>query len=207
MGFALMPITEGCSFSSKKTSSWKAENVQLRDYKKDLVPGLVNVPDRTMCEKTEKHLLGKLKALGNNAICAFEEFEPKVFDNMAEEAALEKLKSESVDAVLTVVLLDKQNERRYEPGNIYYSPYGYYYSRFWGYRHTLFLRIQEPGYYVSNTKYFWESNLYDMASQQSVFSVQTQSFNPDCADILGNEYAKLIIKNMMKHHVLQEQWK
>lgn len=198
-----MLIAAGCSSSSRITSSWKAENVQPREYKKVLVLGLMNVPDRTMREKMEMHLVGELKALGYNAVCACEEFGPKAFDNMTEEAAVDELKNEGIDAVLTVVLLDKQKERRYEPGNIYYSPYGYYYNRFWGYRRTLFLRIHEPGYYVSDTKYFWESNLYEMPGQQLVYSVQTQSFNPDNADMLGNEYAKLIIKNMVKHNVLK----
>lgn len=207
IGFALLMIGAGCTSSSKITSSWKAENVQPKAYNKVMVLGLMNVPDRIIREKMEQYIVGDLKALGYNAVCACEEFGPKAFNNMAEEAAIDKLKNEGIDAVLTVVLLDKEKERKYVPGNIYYSPYRHYYNRFWGYRSTLYFRIHEPGYYVSNTKYFWESNLYDMATQQLVYSVQTQSFNPDNADILGNEYAKLIIKNMMKHNVLQQQGK
>lgn len=205
MGFAFLIIVAGCNPTSKITSSWKAENVQPKDYNKILVLGLMNVPDRTIREKMEEHLAGDLKTLGYNAVCACEVFDPKAFNDMTEEAAINKLKNQGIDAVLTVVLLDKQKERKYVPGNIYYSPYGYYYNRFWGYRSTLYHRIYEPGYYVSDTKYFWESNLYDMASQQLVYSVQTQSFSPDNADILGHEYAKLIVKDIVKHNVLQQQ--
>jgi hypothetical protein len=165
----------------------------------------MNVADRTIREKMEEHLAEDLNTLGYNAVCACEVFDPKAFNDMTEEAAISKLKNQGIDAVLTVVLLDKQKERKYVPGNIHYSPYGYYYNRFWGYRSTLYHRIYEPGYYVSDTKYFWESNLYDMASQQLVYSVQTQSFSPDNADILGHEYAKLIVKDIVKHKVLQQQ--
>jgi hypothetical protein len=205
IGFILLIIVAGCTPTSKITSSWKAESVQPKYYNKILVLGLMNVPDRTIREKMEEHLAGDLKTLGYNAVCACEAFDPKAFNDMTEEAAINKLKNQGIDAVLTVVLLDKQKERKYVPGNIYYSPYGYYYNRFWGYRSTLYHRIYEPGYYVSDTKYFWESNLYDMASQQLVYSVQTQSFSPDNADILGHEYAKLIVKDIVKHNVLQQQ--
>ncbi|HEY5369790.1 MAG TPA: hypothetical protein VIJ75_12450 [Hanamia sp.] len=205
IGFALLIMTIGCTSTSKITSSWKAENVQPGNYNKILVLGLMNVPDRTIREKMEEHLVGDLKMLGYNAICACEEFNPKAFDNMTEEAAIHELKNSGVDAVLTIVLLDKQKERKYVAGSIFYSPYGYYYDHFWGYGSTLYRRIYTPGYYVSDTKYFWESNLYDMATQQLVYSVQTQSFNPDNADALGQEYSKLIIKNMTKQNVLQQQ--
>lgn len=204
IGFALLIMALGCTSTSKITSSWKAENVQPKNYQKILVLGLMNIPDRTIREKMEEHLAGNLKTLGYNAVCACEEFDPKAFNNMTEEAAINKLKNQGIDAVLTVVLLDKQRERKYVAGNVYYSPFGYYYNHFWRYRGVLYHRIYEPGYYVSNTKYFWESNLYDMATQQLVYSVQTQSFNPDNADMLGHEYGNLIIKNMLNHNVLQQ---
>ena len=76
------------------------------------------------------------------------------------------------------------------PGNIYYSPYGYYYNRFWGYRTVLSRRIYEPGYYITDTKYFWESNLYDMSTQKLVYSVQTQSFDPANSESMGHEYGQ-----------------
>lgn len=86
---------------------------------------------------------------------------------------------------------------------MYYSPYGYYYNRFWGYYGTLNRRIYEPGYYVTDTKYFWESNFYDMSTRKLVYSVQTQSFDPANSESLGHEYGELIVKNMVKENVLQ----
>jgi hypothetical protein len=121
---------------------------------------------------------------------------------MEEEAAIDKLKSSGVDAVITIVLLDKKKESKYVPGNMYYSPYGYYYNRFWGYRGVLYRRIYEPGYYVTDTRYFWESNLYDMSTQQLLYSAQTQSFDPSSSASLGHEYGKMIVQDMVKKNVL-----
>jgi len=200
--FILLLLATGCN-SSKITSSWKAADTAPLHYSKIMVLGLIKENDRAIQEKMENHFVGDLKDLGYNAVSSLQEYGPKAFDQLTEEAALNKLKNSGVDAVLTIVLLDKQKERKYVPGNMYYSPYNHSYNRFWGYRSTLYMRIYEPGYYVTDTKYFWESNFYDMATQKLVYSVQTQSFDPSSAESLGHDYGQLIVKNMVKHNVLQ----
>jgi hypothetical protein len=201
ISIVLMLISIGCS-TSKITTSWKAEGMDTRNYKKIMVPGLIKENDRTIKQDMENHFVGDLKEMGYDAISSLQEYGPKAFDNMTEEAAIAKLKTSGVDAVLTIVLLDKEKERKYIPGHIVYSPYGYYYNRFWGYRTTLYNRIYEPGYYVTDTKYFWESNLYDMADQKLVYSVQTQSFDPASSESMGHDYGRKIVKNMEKENVL-----
>lgn len=204
ISFALLLMAAGCT-TSKITTSWKAENTVPQKYNKILVLGLIREADRTLQENMENHFVGDLKELGYNVVSSLKEYGPKAFDKMDEEAALSKLKNSGVDAVITIVLLDKEKERKYVPGNMYYSPYGYYYNRFWGYRSTLYHRIYEPEYYVTNTKYFWESNLYDMSTQKLVYSVQTQSFDPVNSESMGHEYGQMIVKNMVKQNVLQNQ--
>ena len=200
----LLLIVAGCT-TSKITTSWKAENTVPQKYNKILVLGLIREADRTIQEKMENHFVGDLKELGYNAISSMQEYGPKAFDKMDEEAALSKLKNSGVNAVITIVLLDKEKERKYIPGNMSYSPYSYYYNHFWGYRTTLYNRIYEPGYYVTDTKYFWESNLYDMSTQKLVYSVQTQSFDPANSESMGHEYGLMIVKNMVKQNVLKQQ--
>jgi hypothetical protein len=197
-------ITAGCK-SSKITSSWKAEDAEVRKYNKILVLGLTRESDRSIQENMENHLAADLKEFGYNAVSSLQEYGPKVFDKMDEEAAIEKLTDSGVDAVITIVLLDKKKERRYVPGTMYYSPYGYYYNRFWGYRLVLSRRIYETGYYVTDTRYFWESNLYDMKTQKLIYSVQTRSFEPANQESMAHDYGTLIVKNMVREKVLQNQ--
>jgi len=198
---ALLLIAAGCS-TSKITSSWKADNAIVPKYNKVLVLALIRENDRSIQENMENHLVGDLKELGYNAVSSLREYGPKAFGQMDEEAAIDKLKNSGVDAVITIVLLDKKKESRYVPGDLYFSPYGYYYNRFWGYRTVLYRRIYEPGYYVTDTKYFWESNLYDMSTQKLVYSVQTRSFDPASSESLGHEYGRMIVKNMLKENIL-----
>ena len=117
---------------------------------------------------------------------------------------LDKLQNSGFDAVITIVLLDKQKERYYVPGRLNYSPYAGYYHHFWGYYTTIYDRVYAHGYYVTNTKYFWESNLFDVASKELIYSVQTESFDPASSESLAHEYGKLIVKDMVKNQALNK---
>ena len=196
-------LLSGCS-TSRITSSWKGEHITAKKYNKIMVLGLIRETDRSIQENMENHLVGDLQALGYMAVSSLKEYGPKVFDTIDEEDAVMKLKNSGIDAVLTIVLLDKSKERKYVPGNLYYSPYGYYYNRFWGYRIALSHRIYETAYYETDTRYFWESNLYDMETQKLVYSVQTESFDPASSESMGHEYGQLIVKDMVKNNVLQK---
>ncbi|MFM6995172.1 MAG: hypothetical protein ACKOWO_08675 [Sediminibacterium sp.] len=67
----------------------------------------------------------------------------------------------------------------------------------------MYERIYSPGYYQTQTKYFWESNIYNLKTKQFVYSVQTESFDPDEASALAHRYGKVIINDMKQKNVLQ----
>lgn len=151
----------------------------------------------------ENHLANDLKERGYKVVSAIQEYGPKSFENIKEEEALAKLKNSNIDAVLTIVMLNKERERRYVPGNIYYSPYFIHHGSFWGYYSTVYSRIYDPGYYTEQTNYFWESNFYELSKNALLYSVQTKSFDPSSAESLGHEYGKLIINDMINKGLIK----
>ena len=58
--------------------------------------------------------------------------------------------------------------------------------------------------FVTNTKYFWESNFYEMESKELLYSVQTKSFNPVSTESLAHEYGKMIVNNMEKKGIINK---
>ncbi|QEC69191.1 hypothetical protein FRZ67_18430 [Panacibacter ginsenosidivorans] len=187
--------------NTRITSSWKAPASTPVKYKKILVIAL-SQPDNSLKEKMEQHLVGDLKSHAIDAISAYQQYGPKEFDKMNEEGFVEQIKNTGTDAIMTIVLLDKSKERNYVPNHIIYTPYAIYYDRFWGYYTTIYGRVYTPGYYVTNTEYFWESNLYDATTKHLVYSVQTKSFNPDNSESLAHEYGQLIVSDMVKKEVI-----
>ena len=201
----MVSVLIACS-STRITNSWSADNINQNSYKKILVLGLINEPDRMIREEMEGHLVSDLLNLGYDAVCSCDEFGPKSFERMGEKDALVRLNNSGIDAVLTVVLLDKEKERYYVPGRVYYSPYSIYHNRFWGYYTTMYERVYAPGYYSTNTRYFWESNFYDLKKgQELLYSVQSQSFDPESARSLGHEYGLMVVNDMVKKNLLSKQ--
>ena len=193
-----------CSTSSRITASWKEPASTPVSYNKILVIAL-SQPDNSLKEQMEKHMMGDLQSQGIQAISAYQQYGPKTFEGLSEQTALEKIQNTGVDAILTIVLLDKLKERNYLPGHITFTPYAAYYNQFWGYYSTLHAHVYSSDYYVIDTEYFWESNLYDASSKKLVYSVQTKSFNPDNSQALAHEYGELIIHNMVQQRVIAKQ--
>ena len=204
LGFIGLLLMSSCS-SSRITSSWSAAGSAPKKFNKVLVLGLIRDQDRSICTYMEQHMVDDLKALGYNASSAQAEFGPKAFENMCEKDAVDKIRQAGADAVITIVLLDKSKEQYYVPAQRENLPRSVYYRRFGGYYTTVFDRIYSPGYYVTDTRYFWESNLYDMGTKDLLYSVQTESFDPNSSESLGHEYGKLIVENMVNKNVLAKQ--
>jgi len=195
----LFSLLTGCR-SSQITSSWKKENMFPKKFDKILVLGLIREQDRNLRGQMEEHMAADLRDAGYNAVSSEGEFGPKAFENMDEETAIQKLQYCDVNAVITIVLLNKAIESNYYPHR--QIPYGTHHNSFGQYYNTMYDHIYSPGYYVTTTKYFWESNFYEVESRELVYSVHTQSFNPTSAGSLANEYGKMIVRDILKNNIL-----
>jgi hypothetical protein len=186
----------------KITHSWKTESSQQNKFNKIMVVGLFTNKDRGLREQMENHLQGDLQELGLTAVSSMKRYGPNSFEQLNEDALLSKIEDDGVDAVLTIVLLDRKKEKYYVPGRVYFSPFYSYHNRFGPYWGVMYERIYSPGYYQSRTKYFWESNIYDLKTKQLIYSIQTESFDPDEASALAHRYGKVIINDMKQKQVL-----
>jgi len=191
----LLILLTSCK-STYITSTWKANNVLPVKFKKLVVLALVGESEQNARQLMEKHLVDDLKNLGYDAVCSCEEFGPGFFKGLNEKEAVAKLKKENVDGILTIVLLDIKKEKKFIPGK------EAIHSGFYDYYQSMYRRVNDQGYYVEDTKYFWESNLYDLSGDRLLSSIQSQSFEPESAAKLAHEYGQMIVKQWVKESVL-----
>lgn len=189
-------ILTSCS-NTKLTSSWKPANASaLAPGNKILILGIIREKDIRLRMQMEGYLVDALKAKGYNAISAYTLYGPKMFGNKDEDAVLGQLHNSGIAEVFTITLLDKARERNYQPGMAYpYSP-------FWGYYSYMYGRVYDPGYISIDTKFFWESNLYDVSTKKLLYSVQSHSTNPSSAGDMGKAYSKVVVNNMTKEGLI-----
>ena len=189
--------------SSKITSTNAPQNNEQKNFYRVLVLGLVKSDDTQLQAKMENHLAGDMKALGYSVVTSLGEYGPRAFKGMTEEQVLAKLKGSNIDAVVTIVLLNKKVEKQFVPAHPNRANEQQFQHLFWDYYDAINNRVFEPGYYVDNTEYYWESNLFEMNKQSLLYSVKTTSFNPANTESLAHHYGKMIVKSMKKEHVLQ----
>lgn len=198
--FAVM-IFASCS-STQVISSYKDEKAPVKDYKKILVLGIFQQKDRATRMAMENEMASRLNDLGYKAVTAIDAYGPKAFDKVAEEDIAKKVKAEGYDAVITTAVLDKKNDQAYQPGTVRYQPVAVNYDRLGRYYSTVYDRVYDPGYYTTSTNYFLESNLYDVANGDLIYSVQTQAYDPSSASVLAVDNSKKIIKDLREKGVL-----
>ncbi len=190
----------GCS-TSKITDSYTTQQGISANSRKVLVLGLFSDKNRTAKRAMENELAKDLQKFGYEAVTATDEFGVTAFKGMTKEAALQQLQNEGIQHVVTITLVNKDKQKRYVPPTYAGSGPG-----FWGYYSYYSPRAYQPyyrpAYTETNTKYVFETNLYDVSSNQLLYSAESQTVDAGTIGALANDYAKDIIRDMRKKNVL-----
>ena len=100
------------------------------------------------------------------------------------------------DAVLILALLDSKVVESYNPGTSYYPMNYGYYGNFYGYYNHYYPQVYSPGYYSVDKTFYLEANLYDIAKDKLVWSIQSEARNPkDLQDWFRN-YSVLLMNHL-----------
>jgi hypothetical protein len=75
------------------------------------------------------------------------------------------------------------------PGFRWYGGFYTYYNYWYPY-------LYDPGYYVTDKTYFLETNLYDVNTEELIWSAQSQTVNPASIDEFAKEYPKKLVARM-----------
>lgn len=195
-----------CQPATEITGSWKNTDASARtsDVSTILVTAL---SARTHVRQTvEQDLAKALSDAGYTATKSFDILPPFTEGNTPDKEELfSKIDESGVNAILTVALIDEGTENRYVPGNIGYAPmprFGYY-GTFWGYYNNWFPTLASPGYYEEDKVYFIETNLYDVESEQLLWSGQSETVNPGSLKKFSEEFAEIVVSELRDQGVLQ----
>jgi hypothetical protein len=174
--FVALPVIYffGCS-PTINMRTWSSTEDYDKQFKKLLVMGLVNnVNLRNDVENEVVHAARKAELLSVNGMSLFPPELGKPFEDT--ERVKSRLREGGFDGIITVTLIDIQSER-YIPPNSQYRPLVYY-DRFRNYYYQTYELVYKQGYYAGSTRYFIETNLYELAQGKLVWSGRSASFEP-----------------------------
>jgi hypothetical protein len=195
---ALVITFIACSPSMKVTSSWTNSDKTItanKTYKTVFISVITSKLE--LKTKLENDLAVAAQSHGYTVIKSIDKFPPVTAStnaNNSKEEVWEIIKKSGADAILTTSIVDKTSETRYVPGSggVYapgfYGGYRGYYTGAWGYA--------SAGYYTEDKTYFLESNLFDVATESTIWSCQSEAYNPTSIEKSSSQYTTLIIAKM-----------
>ncbi len=188
------------SCSTKGTTivaSWTNENYQNKTYKKILILG-VSEKNSSRAE-VESAIVKRLFKKKIPSVASLSLFPPQLQNApVSEERMISAIKSNNIDAVLIVSLLDIKEEQRHVSSRTYMEPmYPYYHTPYYGYYSTAHTTVHRPGYTVKTEKVYLESNFYSVKSKELVWTAQSESIDPENISDFAVQYSETIISAML----------
>lgn len=193
----LMLLLASCS-TTKITDSYSNTHQRI-DAKRILVLALFSDKNSKAKVAMENEVVNDINKFGYDAVTATADFGANAFSGMTQQQALQKLSDEGIQNVITITLVDKNKQKRYVPGSMGYTPgfWGYYsYYSPWAYQ------PYRPGYTEVNTSYVFETNLYNVANNQLLYSGQSKSVDANSMATLANDFARSVVRDMRRKNVI-----
>lgn len=198
-----------CATSNTKiTGSW-ANKEKLKS--ENIKSVFIAVLSSNMEAKTtlEDELAFQAKQFGIESYKSYNVFK-RTFtkDEMpSRDELLKTIRSTNAQTIFTVTLQDKETSTRYVPGTNSYYPMGMgygYYGNFYGYYSSVYPIMYDPGYYKTDKVYYIESNLYDVSSEELIWSAQSATYNPSDLENFIKGYTKTLLEQLQKDGVIKK---
>jgi hypothetical protein len=186
-----------CGSSASLVSKWKDPDYQGKPGQKVLVVALAESEHNA---RVWEDSFGKALTGAGATPIRGTDFIP--VSTAADSATFVAAVNQSGADMLAITrLVSAEKETQYVPGATYYTPAPYSYG-YYGYYHSSWGVVNDPGYYVENKIYNLETNLYDVASRKLVWSGVTQNVNPSSIQTAAFDVSQSVIYDVVKSKVI-----
>jgi hypothetical protein len=122
------------------------------------------------------------------------------------EEVVSKVKASGCDAVFIASLLKKEDRVKHTEGTTAYAPMTNYTpaGNYYAYYSGSYSTISSPSYYTNDKVYFMQSNLYDAATEEKMWAVNSEVFNPSNIDAFSRSYTKTLISKLKKARLVKK---
>lgn len=181
--------------------TWSSSEDYDKHFKKLLIMGLVNnVNLRNDVENEVVFAARKAEILSTNGMSLFPPELGKPFEDI--ERVKSRLREGGFDGIITVTLIDVQSER-YIPSDTEYQPFVYY-DRFRNYYYQTYELVYKQGYFTRSTRYFIETNFYELGTGKLVWSGRSSTFEPVELEEYLPKYANALFNELRRESIIQD---
>lgn len=143
----------------------------------------------------EKKFVAQLKSVGVDAISSEEAIPMPADLELKKETILNAVNQYENDAVIITHLIGKEEKDVFtRGGSAHRGFYGFYHSRY-SYAH-------DPGFSSTSTTVRLETNLYDVKTEELIWSGESKTWSKDSKDQIINDVIKAVINNLQKNKLI-----
>lgn len=187
-----LPLLSSCT-NTKITSVWMDSEKAGTTFNDILIIGIADEEHNRRL--FEEQFTSQLKAAGIQTSVSYTLLPQGIDINRDTVSAA--IEGKTVDAVIVTHLVAVEEETVYRPSMDYQPAYGYYNGLYSYYPHV-HTYVHQPGYYTTHDIVKLETNLYEVATEQLVWSAQSSSFAPESAKEVIDELVNLVIKDLQQ---------
>jgi len=189
--------------NTKISQSW-VDPENKRVYDDLLIIGVSNSEQNRRA--FESNFVESLQAYGAEAQASYKLI--KSSEKIDRDTVTKSIKGLDVDGVIITHVVGVDEETVYRPSMDYMPMYGGgYYGGMYSYYPHVNTYVTSPGYYTTHSTYTLESNLYDVETEELVWSARSQSFAPESVQEVIVDLTKLLIDDLDDKHLIKKKTK
>jgi hypothetical protein len=189
--------------NTKISQSW-VEPDNKRVYGNLLIIGISNSEQNRRA--FESNFVESLVAYGAEAQASYKLI--KSNEKIDRDTISKAIKGMDIDGVIITHVVGVDKETVYRPSMDYMPMYGGgYYGGLYSYYPHVNTYVTSPGYYTTHDTYNLESNLYDVKTEELVWSARSRSFAPDSVQEVIVDLTKLLIEDLDDKHLIKKKTK
>ena len=193
----------GCSGGTEFAGTWTNPDYEGRQKVDDVMVVAIAKND-THRRIFETEMARELERQGIRAWPSIQ-FHPAV-DQLPEDKAKALIQEHGVEAVIVTRLLDIDRKDVYVPPTTYVSSYpaygSPYYGNWYGYYSYGYTVTHDPGYTYEKVTVVLETNLYDAATGDIVWSGQSNTFDPSGVEDVIGPTVGIVVEELLTHKLL-----
>ena len=191
-------LVSSCA-NTKISQSW-VEPDNTRKYNDLLIIGVGESQQNRRAY--ESHFVEELRANGTEAEASYKLIPSS--EKLNRETVTRAVEGMEIDGVIVTHLVAVDEETIYRPSMDYMPMYGGgYYGGLYSYYPHVNTYVSRPGYYTTHETYTLETNLYDIESEELVWSARSRTFSPESVSEVINDLTKLLIKDLKEKDLIK----
>jgi len=186
--------------NTKITQSW-AEPDNKKSYNDLLIIGIGE--SQQTRRAYESYFVEELRANGAEAEASYKLI--KSSEKIERDTVLKAIEGLDIDGVIITHMVAVDEETVYRPGTNYaYGAYGGYGRGMYGYYPHVNSYVSSPGYYTTHETYMLETTLYDIQTEEMVWTARSSTFSPESVDEVIVDLTRLLIKDLKDKGLVKE---